>query len=198
MHIGPLITVGKTNNRTGRYIQIPIQVPLPGIHNKIPWAIAINIATKQRQYNEWLANQIFEAARNDRSVLALSDRINQLEVLKALVLEKFRVYGVNKTIGVYIGGKTKQQLHEASQANVVLGTFQMMSEGTDLPKLDSLILCSPRSDVEQVCGRIQRDCPGKKPLLIVDPILTSWRPFASVANKRRFWFKKCGFVESKV
>ena len=37
----------------------------------------------------------------------------------------------------------------------------MAAEGLDIPKLNTLILASPKSDVQQSCGRILREKPEK-------------------------------------
>ena len=45
---------------------------------------------------------------------------------------------------------------ESENKSVVLGTYNMASEGMDIPSLDTVILASPRSDIRQSIGRILR------------------------------------------
>lgn len=68
----------------------------------------------------------------------------------------------------------------------------MMSEGTDIADLDTLILSTPRSDVEQVVGRIQRPVSGKKSLLIIDPVFGT-KHNKRMAEKRKRVYDKLGF-----
>ena len=53
---------------------------------------------------------------------------------------------------------TEEELHEAERARVIFATFQMCSEGVDIPALDTEILVSPVSDIQQANGRIRRIC----------------------------------------
>lgn len=53
---------------------------------------------------------------------------------------------------------SEQELHEAERARVIYASFQMTSEGIDLPAVDTLGLATPISDVEQAVGRVRRFC----------------------------------------
>jgi superfamily II DNA or RNA helicase len=53
---------------------------------------------------------------------------------------------------------TEEELYEAEGARVIFATYQMCSEGVDLPPVDTLVLASPISDAEQAIGRIRREC----------------------------------------
>ena len=46
-----------------------------------------------------------------------------------------------------------EELKESQNRDIILGTFSMASEGMDVPKLNTVILASPKSDVEQSVGR---------------------------------------------
>jgi len=48
-------------------------------------------------------------------------------------------------------------LHESQEKDVILGTYSMAAEGMDIPKLNTIILASPKSDVVQAVGRIMRE-----------------------------------------
>lgn len=54
--------------------------------------------------------------------------------------------------------QTEAELYEAERARIVFATFQMCSEGVDLPAIDVEVLASPVSDVEQAVGRERRFC----------------------------------------
>jgi superfamily II DNA or RNA helicase len=54
--------------------------------------------------------------------------------------------------------RTEEELTEAERAHVVFATYQMCSEGVDIPALDTEVLASPVSDIEQAAGRIRRWC----------------------------------------
>lgn len=53
---------------------------------------------------------------------------------------------------------TEVELLEAERARVIWMTYQMCSEGIDIPPADTLGLASPISDIEQTYGRVRREC----------------------------------------
>lgn len=91
------------------------------------------------------------AQDKDRFILILSDRISQLEWFeKALAKTKF-------IHGYYIGGMKQAKLDDnATTCQILLATYQMCSEGFSVKKLNTVILATPRKNVEQSTGRIFR------------------------------------------
>ena len=85
-----------------------------------------------------------------RSILILSDRRGHLNLL-AVMLNDFC------TTGFYVGGMKPDELRDSQKKDILLATFSMASEGMDVPKLNTVILASPKSDVEQSVGRIFRE-----------------------------------------
>ena len=85
-----------------------------------------------------------------RCILVLSDRRNHLLDIEN-GLKKHDIES-----GYYVGGMKPQGLRDAQEKNVILGTFSMASEGMDIPKLNTMILASPKSDIVQSVGRILR------------------------------------------
>jgi len=86
-----------------------------------------------------------------RKVLILSDRRAHLNIMLEWLLKE----GIPS--GLYVGGMKPFDLHESQEKDVILGTFSMASEGMDIPKLNTIILASPKSDVVQSVGRIMRE-----------------------------------------
>jgi superfamily II DNA or RNA helicase len=125
----------------------------------------INRIVKLKKRNKFILNLLFEIMKEEcRQCLILSDRIEHLEKLK----EKIDENG-NYTCDYYIGGKSQKKLDEAAKAQILLGSYGMASEGLDIPSLNTLILTTPRSKIEQSAGRIVRKI-GKVQPLIVDII----------------------------
>ena len=65
----------------------------------------------------------------------------------------------------------------------------------DLPGLNTLILASPKSEIQQVVGRILRDkpCDRKYTPLIID-VVDDFSMFPSQAKKRQAYYKKCKYA----
>ena len=136
----------------------------------------------------FIVNAIIENMNKDRQLLVLSERKLLLaEIYKLLSnLEDF-----NYTMGYYIGGMSQTKLNESAKANIILATTHMSSEGLDIPSLNSLILVSPMSDIEQSVGRILRSKVSDrivKPLII--DIVDNFSIFTNRFNKRRAYYKK--------
>ena len=88
----------------------------------------------------------------DRKVLILSERKNQLKDLENLIIEhKIADYGY------YVGGMKMSDLDISATKQIILATYQMSSEGLNIPTLNTLILASPISDIQQSVGRILRE-----------------------------------------
>ena len=118
-----------------------------------------------------------------RKILILSDRIDHLKELKERIdkLEKY-------TCDFYIGGKSQKQLDEASKAQILLGSYGMASEGLDIPSLNTLIMTTPRREVEQSIGRIIRKVGEIQPIIV--DIVDMLPSLSRQGNHRRKLYKK--------
>ena len=120
-----------------------------------------------------------------RRVLVLSDRKSQLTDVRNWLVEA----GV--TAGYYWGGMKAAALAETETKTVMCATFSYAAEGMDVPHLDTLFLASPKSDIEQSCGRILRqkaDCRERTPLIF--DIVDDFSMFARQAGKRLTFYKR--------
>jgi len=61
---------------------------------------------------------------------------------------------------LYVGGMRQKELQRSAASRILLGTYAMSAEGLDVPALDTLVLATPRNDVEQSIGRILRHVEG--------------------------------------
>lgn len=86
-------------------------------------------------------------------------------------------------IGYYKGGMTPASLQSNAQKRIILTTFSMCKEGTDFPQWDTLVLCTPHSDVQQAIGRVMRKKEGKLTPVILDLVDNS-RLLAGYARNR--------------
>jgi len=125
----------------------------------------------------------------NRKVLILSERRNHLQEIENLLkIEKY------DSIGYYVGGMNKQQLDEGSQADIILATFQLASEAMDIPKLNTLVLGSPVSSIEQPIGRIQRKKKEEREYIpLVIDILDEFSLFERQGMKRIAFYTKNGY-----
>lgn len=129
-----------------------------------------------------------------REVIILSDRRNHLQNIETLLNKKSY-----DSIGYYVGGMKQADLKISESKRIILGTFNMVSEGFDLPKLNTLVLASPKSDVEQSIGRIQRQLKqDRKHIPLVLDIADQFSLFSNQAKKRNAFYHKKGFNISEI
>ena len=79
----------------------------------------------------------------------------------------------------------------------MLGTYAMVSEGFDCPKLDTLIFASPKSSIEQSVGRILRKKPEDRVRIPV--IIDIWDKFSMFKRQgmiRQKYYKKRNYTVS--
>lgn len=119
--------------------------------------------------NQQITEQLILAARTGRKCLVLSERLEHLRTLESLLNSRWPVdAGTKPTIGHYIGGLSEEALENAARCQVIFATSQLVTEGLDIPALDTLFLTTPLGDIEQATGRILRPCEGKKEPIVVD------------------------------
>jgi superfamily II DNA or RNA helicase len=60
------------------------------------------------------------------------------------------------SVGYYVGGMSEVELKKTEKKQIVLSSYQMSSEGLDIPTLNAEFLISPKTDIVQSVGRILR------------------------------------------
>jgi|TARA_B110000967_G_C18844379_1_gene541156 superfamily II DNA or RNA helicase len=125
--------------------------------------------------------------KEGRHILILTDRRAHLELIHTLLEGHSR--------GFYVGGMKPDQLRESQGKDIILATFSMAAEGMDIPILDTVILASPKSDVEQSVGRIFRKkaCDREFHPLIID-IQDNFSMFQKQCDKRLKLYKQMSFT----
>ena len=98
------------------------------------------------------------------------------------------------TIGYYIGGMSEIDRKISATRDLILATYQMSSEGLDIPELDTLFMVTPRGDIEQAVGRILRENPDKKEPMVLDFVDYTIPICYGLARKRINQYKKLGYV----
>lgn len=137
--------------------------------------------------NQRMMDLVEEYVRDPRRfLLILSDRISQLNWFeKALSTRPYR-------FGYYIGGMKQTDLDKnAEECQILLATYQMASEAFSVKKLNTVLLATPRKNVQQSTGRIFRERieERKVPPHIIDVI------DSHDCHKRRWWIRQRFYKE---
>lgn len=108
----------------------------------------LNRMAGHKERTNILVKLIKEALEDEnREILVLSDRKTQLKELKELI---------GDDAGLLTGDLKRAEQEESKKKRVILGTYQICGTGFDLPKLNTLVLATPRGNVVQMVGRILR------------------------------------------
>jgi superfamily II DNA or RNA helicase len=161
-----------------------------GYGNKLNVSKMINNICDYEPRSKFIVDSVKDVLDKEpsRRVIILSDRRNHLEKLHGILSNN------QIECAFYVGGMKQSELKESETKRVILATFHIASEGFDCPGLDTLILASPKSDVIQCVGRIQRIPQHQRnnvPLVI--DIVDNFSLFAKQAQKRLKYYTSCKY-----
>jgi superfamily II DNA or RNA helicase len=91
------------------------------------------------------------------------------------------------TCGYYVGGMKETALKETESKKIVIATYSMAAEALDIKSLTTLIMATPKTDIEQSVGRILRE---KHSNPVVVDIIDSHDLFQNQWRKRKTFYKK--------
>jgi len=94
------------------------------------------------------------------------------------------------SVGYYVGGMKEPALKITEGKQIVIASYAMCSEGLDIPTLTTLVMVTPKTEIEQTVGRILR-VKHSSPLIV--DIVDSHEPFQKQWKKRLAFYKKQGY-----
>ena len=152
--------------------------------NEVNKPRTITRLTKISKRNKFIVELIKDVLDEEgRKILVLSDRIEHLTKLK----EKLDKLEINNDF--YIGGMKQSKLDEAAKCTVILASYGMASEALDIPTLNTLIMVTPRRNIEQSVGRILRKKDHDIQPLVMD-IVDQLPSFNNQGMARRKYYKR--------
>ena len=98
------------------------------------------------------------------------------------------------SVGYYVGGMKESALKNTESKQIVIASYAMCSEGLDIPTLTTLVMVTPKTEIEQTVGRILR-VKHSSPLIV--DIVDSHEPFQNQWKKRLAFYKKQGYTVTK-
>jgi len=134
--------------------------------------------------NEYILNVLKNtlAANENQQVMILAHNKNILKYLHDTIKHREMA-----TVGYYVGGMKEAALKESESKKVIIATYSMAAEALDIKTLTTLIMATPKTDIEQAVGRILREKHGTP--LVID-IIDTHTPFRNQWNKRKAFYKK--------
>tara|TARA_B110000971_G_C20000494_1_gene496571 strand:+ start:469 stop:1923 length:1455 start_codon:yes stop_codon:yes gene_type:complete len=199
-YIGPMVYSSK-DDKNKDYIETRIYEyydedkqysKLELLYNKKPcMPRMINNISYHIPRNIFINDIIKKEYEKGRKILVLGDRREYLNTTEKWIKENIS----SDIVGQYVGGMKPSELRDSQEKDIILGTFSMASEGMDIPKLNTIVLASPKSDVVQSIGRILRE---KADVRVHHPLVIDFKDthpnlgmFDKQCEKRIKYYKKC-------
>ena len=150
-------------------------------------AVMINDICSNDERNDCIIKSIHQKIEEGRHILVISDRRNHITCMS----DKLSDSGF-KDFGFLLGGGKIDKNNKASDKQVIFATYSFVSEGVDIPSLDTIIFTTPRVDIVQSVGRILRKHKDKKTPVAIDFIDTQNNVFNNQYKKRKRYYKSLG------
>jgi superfamily II DNA or RNA helicase len=158
------------------------QVTLKLYNGQLNLAAMINRLCADDQRTARIAAVVHAHRLQGRCILVLSERVEHLESLRGAL----KAMGLSET-GLLVGATPMAERAAQSAFPVLFATYPMCKQGFDKPQLDTLVMATPITSLEQVVGRILRAHPTKQQPLVVD-VVDPFSIFAGEARKRQRYY----------
>jgi superfamily II DNA or RNA helicase len=122
------------------------------------------------------------AENPDQQIMIIAHNKNVLTYIHDAIKEREIA-----TVGYYIGGMKESALKTTESKQVVIATYAMAAEALDIKTLCTLVMVTPKTDIEQSVGRILRSDHDQP--VVVD-IVDSHDPFVKQWAKRKTFYKQ--------
>jgi superfamily II DNA or RNA helicase len=137
--------------------------------------LMINKLTEHPGRTKWLVEILCDVLEDSpsRQVLVLSDRVQHTKDILAALPEDLRSQSAILSTDV----KADKRAEFCISKRVLIATYAMCKEGFDVPTLNTLIMATPRPDIDQIVGRILRVEKSARtlPPLVVDIVDPQFR-----------------------
>jgi superfamily II DNA or RNA helicase len=141
--------------------------------------------------------------RSDFIVTVIDDLLKENEEKQIMVLAHnralltylydaihHRISNDEDIVGYYVGGMKEKDLKITETKRIVLATYAMAAEALDIKTLSTLVMATPKTDIEQSVGRILRT-RGQNPIVV--DIVDAHEYLKGQWSKRKAFYKKCNY-----
>jgi superfamily II DNA or RNA helicase len=156
--------------------------------------LMINKLAEEVGRTRWLVEILHEIVEESpqRQVLVLTDRVQHTKDLLAALPPELQAKSAILSVSVTSAKRTEF----CASKSVLIATYAMCKEGFDVPTLNTLVMATPRPDIDQIVGRILRVEKSARtihPLIvdIVDPqFRRQFQERNSLYKKREYTVRK--------
>jgi superfamily II DNA or RNA helicase len=162
--LGPLLYTSDTGDKTDTEITVEVYEyeNKDPVFNEIIYnsqgvmftSLMINKLAECEGRTKWLAEILKDVLEESphRQVLVLTDRVQHTKDIYAALPPSLQSSSAILSQAVSAAKRTEF----CSSCSVLIATYAMCKEGFDVPTLNTLLMATPRPDVDQIVGRILR------------------------------------------
>lgn len=203
--LGPLLYTSDTGDKadTGVAVEVYEYENNDPVFNEVIYnsqgvmftSLMINKLTECEGRTKWLVEILKDVLEESphRQVLVLTDRVQHTKDLHAALPPALQAKAAILSQAVSAAKRTEF----CASCSVLIATYAMCKEGFDVPTLNTLLMATPRPDVDQIVGRIlrvEKSARTVHPLIldIVDP------QFRRQFQERNGLYKKRSYTVRKM
>jgi superfamily II DNA or RNA helicase len=156
--------------------------------------LMINKLAEEVGRTQWLVGILRDILEESpqRQVLVLTDRVQHTKDIYAALPEELQTKSAILSVSV----TSAKRSEFCASKSVLIATYAMCKEGFDVPTLNTLLMATPRPDIDQIVGRIlrvEKSARSIHPLIvdIVDPqFRRQFQERNGLYKKREYTVKK--------
>jgi superfamily II DNA or RNA helicase len=152
----------------------------------LAFAEMITALSEDSVRNNMIVSILNHLATTRHKIIVVSSLVQHCCVLA----EAFQLKNPSVPVARMAGKFQDRELALARSTKVVFATYSLLEEGYDDIYLDTLVLVTPRSRIQQTIGRIERTHADKLRPLVID-IVDPYSVFPQM------WYKRCVFYRSR-
>lgn len=161
-------------------------------------SLMINKLAECENRTKWLVEILKDVLEESphRQVLVLTDRVQHTKDIHAALPDALRESSA--ILSQSVSAAKRSEFCE--KCTILIATYAMCKEGFDVPTLNTLLMATPRPDVDQIVGRIlrvEKSARTVHPLIldVVDPqFRRQFQERNSLYKKRNYTVKKMEFT----
>lgn len=201
--LGPLLYKSETGDSVDRDVKVEVyeyenhdpefNEIVMNSQGMVSAPIMVNKLADCEDRTRWLCRIIEDIQEEGRQVLVLSDRVQHCQDILSGLPD-----GLRDTACILSQKVASSQRTEfCSTKAILIATYSMCKEGFDVPTLNTLVMATPRPDIDQIVGRILRVEKSKRTIhpLIVDIVDPQFRRQFGARNSL---YKKRNYTITKM
>jgi len=176
----------------------PQSLPAPEIPPESAIQDVFRILANNATRNRRIAQDVLAAYQEGRKVLVLTERTEQLELLREALGEVKHCFVLHGRLSKKQRTIELAELAELddSSPRILLATGRLIGEGFDHPPLDTLVLAMPiswKGTLQQYAGRLHREHADKQDVRIYDYVEHDQPQLARMWDKRQRGYRAMGY-----